>query len=149
MTPNRTTPTVPSTPAPSTRTDVGRDAHDQAMASWRRQLDDAKSKIDALRTRAGSAGENVRTDFTNTVHDLDDQADQVQSRLNQYKDTGSTNWDSFRSDIDSMIARLNQQIREASDKFSDTNPDGLKKFRGHDERKRERAAAGVMDRKLL
>src|SRR5256885_906304 len=83
-TPNRTTPTVPSTPAPSTRTDIGRDAHDQALASWRRQLDDAKSKIDALRTRAGSAGENVRTDFTNTVHDLDDQADQVQSRLNQY-----------------------------------------------------------------
>ena len=111
--PSSTTPGAPGT-SPSARTD----SHKHDIDAWRGQLDNAKTRIDGLRVKASNAVPAVRDDFTNGVHDAENLADQIQSKLNDYKDTGQSNWDSFRTDIDGMFSRLNEKVRDLSDKFS-------------------------------
>jgi hypothetical protein len=131
--PSRTTPTTPSTsPDTAPRTDAQKEARDRQLSSWRKQLDDSKTRIDALRTRAANAPDSVKMELTGAVHDLDDQTDKIQSRINGCKDASSTNWDGCKTDIDAMFAELNLAVRQVTDKFANppaptppsTPPDG-------------------------
>src|SRR5262249_23349151 len=103
---------------PSTRTDAQKQARDQQLSAWRKQLNDAKTPIDSLRTRAANAPEGVKAELTGAVHDLDDHLDKIQGRINECKDADASSWNACRSDIDSMFMSLNQRIREVSDKFA-------------------------------
>jgi len=127
-TPSRTTPTNPTTTTPttpSTRSDSGRtpdslrENHDQAITAWRHQLDDIKTKVDQLKQKASNAGDN-KAEFQTTVSNLSDQVDKLQARLNDYKDTGVSNWESYRSETESAFIRLNNSLRDAMEKFGST-----------------------------
>jgi hypothetical protein len=119
---NNPSRTTPSTSSPSTSPSTRVDSHKQEITAWRKQLDDDKTRIDALRVKASNAAPAVRDDLTNGVHDLESLSDQIQSRLNDYKDTGQSNWDTYRTDIEGMFNRLNEKLRDVSDKFSSASP---------------------------
>lgn len=121
--PTRTTPSPSTSPGltPSTRTGAMKENHEQQISTWRKQLDDTKTRIDALRTQAVNSPDSVRMELTGAVHELDDQADKIQSRIKDCGDTVSASWDSCRADIEAMFTRLNQRIREVTDRFNTPN----------------------------
>jgi hypothetical protein len=115
--PPRTTTTNPN--IPSRTTDAVRDTRDAAIASWHRQLDDIKTKVDTLRAKAANASIDTRAAYQDAVKGVSDQCDALQSKLNDFRDTGSSSaWDSLKSSMDSGISHLNSSLRDVMDKYS-------------------------------
>jgi hypothetical protein len=114
----RSEPTTPTRTSPSPSTSAPRnDAQVQQISQWRRQLDDSKVKVEALRAKSLSSADASKPDFQNAVTALQDQIDKIQVRLDDFRGTMVSNWDSSKNDVDSMFSRLNNSLRDCQDKY--------------------------------
>jgi hypothetical protein len=125
---NRNMPNAPSTtPAPRDTTrntvpDTMRETRDQQLSLWRRQLDDNKIKVDALRVRAANAADAIKSDLQSGVSRLEDQIDAIQHRLDTFKDTSVSTWESSKSDVENLFTRFNDDMRALEARLNNPPP---------------------------
>jgi hypothetical protein len=59
----------------------------------------------------------MKAEFNDAVSNLKDQHEKLLSRLSDVSITTGTNWETEKSDLESSIARLRNNIRDVTDRF--------------------------------
>jgi|GEM_PF-3244955 hypothetical protein len=116
--PGAATPTpTPSTPAPR-QNDVNTVMHEQALTAWRGQIIELRKKVDGLKARVDGYPGQDKVQIQDQYHTLQTQVASLDERINSFRQTGTVEFDAFRSDIETQMSRANNQYRDLEQKLN-------------------------------
>jgi peptidoglycan hydrolase CwlO-like protein len=91
--------------------------HQQMLTTWKSQIGDVQTRVQSLQTKIdsyqGTDKQQVQQDFQN----LRQKADELNSRVQSFNVSDSGGFDTFRTDIESQMAQINDQLRSLNIKL--------------------------------
>jgi uncharacterized protein YukE len=109
---------APSVPTPAPANDLNTAMHDQALTAWRGQIMELRTKVDNLRARVDGYTGTDKPQVQDQYQALQTQVASLDDRVQNFNRAGSVEFDTFRTEIETQMARVNNQFRDLEQKLS-------------------------------
>lgn len=112
--------TPPASPAANSTATTDQSARESMLQSARQELDQMKTKIEALKTKAKDATAEMQVKLNEEIQGFDKELATLETKYNALKDASASAWQDMKASFDTAIAKLKGSLEKSDQQASKT-----------------------------
>lgn len=118
--PETTPPAASTAPAANGTATTDQSARESTLQSARQELDQMKTKIDALKAKAKDATAEMQVKLNEEIQGFDKELGTLETKYNALKDASASAWQDMKASFDTAIAKLKSSLEKSDQQASKT-----------------------------
>lgn len=102
----------------TTDNDLNVAVHTQQVTAWKTQISDLRGRVDQMKTRIDSFEGTNKEEIKDQYTTLQTEVVALEQQVNDHKQTDTSGFDQLRSDVESSMSRINEQMRDLEQKLN-------------------------------
>lgn len=112
--------TTPAAPAANGTAATDQSARESTLQSARQELDQMKTRIDALKAKAKDATADMQAKINEETQGFDKELATLETKYNDLKDASASAWQDMKASFDTAIAKLKDSLEKSDQQASKT-----------------------------